>query len=178
VSGFNRFCVSQIALFRGEERAAAAARLRNALLPRGVKDVTQLSYVEQHAQINALLARAREPDMRADLAIVPELDVMLARMHELNTRYGELLGQNMGTLTRQDVRARHDECQEILCTLACLIIGHFGTLPERHDVRDQLLDLILRQNEALRERRRRRRASRKAGDDAPDDIVAEPDDEA
>lgn len=177
VSGFNGFCESQIALFRGEERAAAAARLRNALLPRGVKDVTQLSYVEQHAQINALLARAQEPDLRADLTIVPELGVMLARIGELNTRYGDLLGQSMGMLTRQDVRAHHDEVQEILCTLACLIIGHFGTLPERHDVRDRLLDPILRQHEALRERRRRRRASRKAGDDAPDDLVAEPDDE-
>jgi hypothetical protein len=177
VNGLDSYCESQIALFRGEERAAAAARLRHALLPHGVGEVTQLPYADQHIHIEALLARAREPEVIADLATLPEMDMMLARVSEVNTRYGERLHDTQEALTRQDVRARHDECQELLCTLACLIIGHFGALPERQADRDHLLDPILRQNEALRQRRRRRRANGNAGDDAPGDITPEPDDE-
>lgn len=174
VNGLDSYCETQMAMFRGEERAAAAARVRKALLPRGVGDITQRPYAEQHGQVEALLERAQEPHVLADLAVLPELDNVLARMRALNKRYGDLLVQSMGMLTRQDVRGLHDECQEILCTLACLIIGHFGTLPERHADRDRLLDLILRQNQALRERRRRRRANR-AGEGAADDIIVEPD---
>jgi hypothetical protein len=178
VDALDNYCQIQIAMFRGEERAPAAARIQQALLPEGVGAITQLPYAEQHGQVTALLERAQEPDVLADLAVVPELHHVLARMGELNERYGVLIVQSRGELlTRQDVRARHAECQEILCTLACLIIGHFAMLPERHADRDLLLDLILRQDKALRERRRRRRANSSAGDDAPDDIVAEPDDE-
>lgn len=177
VNGLDSYWESQIALFRGEERAAAAARLRRFLLPDGIGAITQLPYGDQHAHVEALLVRAREPAALADFAILPEMDMMLARLREVNKRYGERLHDTREALTRQDVRARHDECQELLCTLACLIIGHFGALPERHDDRDHLLDPILRQNEALRQRRRRRRANGNAGDDTPDDIVPEPDDE-
>jgi hypothetical protein len=177
VNGLDSYWESQIALFRGEERAAAAARLRRVLLPDGIGAITQLPYADQHIHIEALLVRAQEPAALADLAILPEMDVMLARLREVNTRYGERLHDTQESLTRQDVRARHDECQELLCALACLIIGHFGALPERHADRDHLLDPILRQNEALRARRRRRRANGNAGDETPGDIVPEPDDE-
>ena len=166
-----------MALYRGQERAAAAARLRRVLLPGGVGAITQLPYADQHKQIDALLARAQATELVSDLAVLPELPVALARVRELNAEYGERLRDTEEALTRQDVRARHDECQELLCALACLILGHFGALPERHADRDRLLEPILRENEALRERRRRRRAGNDTGDDAPDDIIAEPDEE-
>ena len=178
IDGLDTYCQSQMSLYRGEERAAAAARLRRVLLPGGVGAITQLPYADQHAQIEALLAHAQTPEMVADLALLPEMASALARVRELNAQYGERLRQTEEALTRQDVRARHEECQELLFTVACLIVGHFGEFPERHADREHLLEPILRENEALRERRRRRRAGRKAGDDAPDDIIAEPDDEA
>jgi hypothetical protein len=176
VTGLDSYCEAQSALFRGEERAAAAARIRQKLLPRGVGYITQRPYAEQHGEVDALLRRAEEPEALADLAVLPGMDDVLTRIRDVNTRYGALLHQSQGALTRQDVRARHDECQELLCTLACLIIGHLGPQPERHADRDHLLGLILRQDKALRERRRRRRASSNASD-TPDEIVAEPDDE-
>jgi hypothetical protein len=176
IDGLDTYCESQMALYRGQERAAAAARLRRALLPGGVGAITQLPYADQHKQIDALLARAQAADVITDLAALPEMAAALAHVRGLNQQYGERLRDTEEALTRQDVRARHDQCQELLCTLTCLIIGHFGALPERHADRDRLLEPILREDEALRERRRRRRAAGEAGDDAPDDIVAEPDD--
>jgi hypothetical protein len=177
VNGLDNYCESQMGLFRGEDRAAAAARLRRALLPDGVAEITQLPYVEQHKQIDALLARAQAADAVADLAILPDMGAILARIGELNTQYGDVLRDTEATLTRQDVRARHLECQELLCALTCLIIGYFGALPERHADRDRLLEPIVRENDALRARRRRRRAGSNSGDDTSDDILPEPDDE-
>jgi hypothetical protein len=177
INGLDEYCASQVSLYRGTERAAAAARLRRALLPGGVGEITQLPYADEHKQIDALLARAEAPDVTADLSILPDMAVALVRVRVLNTQYGERLRDTEESLTRQDVRASHRECQELLCALACLIIGHFGALPERHADRDRLLEPILRENEALREHRRRRRAGG-ADDDGPDDdILPEPDDE-
>ncbi|HWN70025.1 MAG TPA: hypothetical protein VNM90_20435 [Haliangium sp.] len=177
IDGLDSYCESQMALFRSHERGAAAARLRRALLPEGVGEIKQLPYADQHTRIAALLARAEAPDVIADLALLPDITIMLGRVRELNTEYGERLRDSEETLTRQDVRARHQECQELLYTLACLIIGHFGALPEHHADRDRLLEPILRENDALRERRRRRRANENTDDDGTDDIP-EPDDDA
>lgn len=157
INGVDTYCESQMALFRGQPRAAAAARIRRALLPEGVASVTRLPYADQHKQIEALLARAQASDVLADLAILPEMNTMLARVRDANAEYGALLRDTEDVLTRQDVRTRHDECQEILCTTACLIISHFAQ-PERHGDRDYLLEPLLREDAALRERRRRQRA--------------------
>jgi hypothetical protein len=176
ILGLDSYCDSQIALFRGQERGAAAARLQRALLPEGVGRITQLPYADQHKQIDALLARAQAPEVVADLAILSEILLMLARVRELNEQYGAMLRESEDLLTRQDVRERHDECQELLCATAGLILGHFATAPGRNADRDYLLEPILRENEALRERRRRRRADGGADSD-PDDSLPDPDDD-
>lgn len=176
VTGLDSYCESQMSLFRGLERAAAAARLKRVLLPEGVASITQLPYADQHEQIEALLARAQAPDATADLATLPEMVVVLARVRELNGEYGVMLRKSEDMLTRQDVRARHDECQELLCAVAGLIVGHFAITPERHADRDYLLEPIVRENEALRERRRRRRADGDTDQEA-DDALPEPDDD-
>jgi hypothetical protein len=110
IDGLDSYCESQMSLYRGEERAVAAARLRRALLPGGVGEITQLPYADQHKQIDALLARAQAPDVVADLAVLPEMVTALARVRELNAQYGERLRDTQEALTRQDVRARHEEC--------------------------------------------------------------------
>jgi hypothetical protein len=177
ITGLDAYCESQMALFRGEERATAAARLKRALLPEGVSSITHLPFADQHEQIETLLARAQAPEVLTDLATLPEMVVALARVRELNGQYGAVLRHTEDTLTRQDVRARHAECQELLCTTACLIIGHFATLPDGQADRDYLLDPILREDAALRERRRRRRAASDTGQDT-DDVAPQPDDES
>jgi hypothetical protein len=177
VVGLYSYCESQMDLFRGEERAAAAARLRQALLPDGVGSITRLPYADEHKQIDALLARAEAADLAADMAMLPEMSVILGRMRDVNAQYGQILRDTGETLTRADVRARHDECQDLLCGVVGLILGHFVTLPERHADRDYLLDPILREDAALRERRRRRRASGDPDDGIPDEIPPGPGDE-
>jgi hypothetical protein len=173
MTSLDSYCESQMALFRGHERAAA--RLERVLLPDGVARITHLPYADQHEQIEALLVRAQAADVIADLAVLSEMALMLARVRELNAEYGAMLRANEDTLTRQGVCARHDECQELLCAVAGLIIGHFALTPERHADRDFLLEPILRENEALRERRRRRRADGNTGD--TEDVLPEPDDD-
>jgi hypothetical protein len=175
VVGLDDYCESQMSLFRGEPRAGAAARVKRALLPEGVASIVRLPYADQHTRIDALLARAQAPDLLDDVALLPDMTAVLGRMRALNGHYGEILRDHEGRLTRQDVRARQDECHELLCSVACLVIGHFVTLPERHADRDYLLEPILRENEALRERRRRRRADGDASQD-PDGVLPEPDD--
>lgn len=170
VAALFHYCESQADMFRGTERAAAAVRLGQALLPNGVGSITRLPYADEHKQIDAVLARAAAPDLAADVALLPDLPAMLARMTELNGQYGQVLRDTEETFTRADVRARHNECQELLCGVAALILGHFVTLPERHADRDHLLQPILREDAALRERNRRRRAGSDADDGTPEQL--------
>lgn len=178
VIGLDTYCESQIDLFRGQERAAAAARLRRILLPDGIIGITRLPYVDEHMQIEALLARAAAADVLADVALLPDMAAILARVREVNAAYGQMLRDAHETLTRADVRARHDECQELLCQVTGLILGQFIETPARHADRDYMLEPILRGDEALRERRRRRRAHGDAGDESPGDRLPEPDDDS
>ena len=158
LNGIGGYFNTQIRLFQGEERGAAAQRVKQVLLPEGVGFITSQPYADQHAQVEGLLQRAASPALSADMAVLVELPVLLERLRVVNEKYGAALLQAISAPTRQDVRDEHARCQEILAEVVALIFGHYALQPpERQEDRDFLLEPILRQDEAIRARRRRRR---------------------
>jgi hypothetical protein len=158
VNGISSYCNTQIRLFRGEERGAAAERVKQALLPQGVRFITSQPYADQHEEVDELLVRAASLELRDDIALLVELPVMLDRLRVINGKYGASLIRISDAPTRQEVRDQHERCQEILAEIVALIFGLYALQPpERQADRDYLLEPIVRQDEALRARRRRRR---------------------
>jgi hypothetical protein len=158
VNGLDSYCNAQIRLFRGEERGAAAQRVKHELLPQGVRFITSLPYADQHEQVEALIERAAAPELSVDLALLAEMPVLLERLRVINEKYGAALLQVANAPTRQDVRDEHARCQELLAETMALIFGLYALQPpERQADRDYLLEPIMRQSEAIRARRRRRR---------------------
>lgn len=180
VGGMWGYCEVQMRLYHGQERAAAAARVRHALLPDGVAAVTRLPYPEQHKRVSGIIERAQAPALAADIALLPEMPALLARVGELNQRYGEALAHTDDAPSRDQLRAERARCQDLLAATVGMILGHFAMLPpERQADRDYLLDPILRQNDAISAARRRQRAPRDVdpgtGIELPDGPDAPPD---
>lgn len=161
VTGFDAFLDSQERMYLGERRGEVASRLRRELLPGGPGAVIRLPYVQQHAYIDAMLARLDEPGLAEHMAEMPELLPMVARLRTLNQRYGEVLNAYDTPPSTDDLRAADARGQELLAETLVLIQAHFiVNAPLDHEGRAYLLEPILRQNEAIRTTRRRRRPAR------------------
>lgn len=177
VNGINSYCNTQIHLFRGKERGAAAERVKPVLLPKGVAFITAQPYADQHEQVNRLLERAAAPALQGDMAILVELPVLLERLRVVNDEYGAALFPTASAITRQELRNERARCQEFLAEVVALIFGHFALQPpERQADRDYLLEPILRQDEAIRARRRRRRRDGQDTDPVTDPLLPAPGD--
>ncbi|GAB4541207.1 MAG: hypothetical protein Tsb0020_54190 [Haliangiales bacterium] len=167
IVGLDGLLVAQERAFADEPRGAAAGRLRRALLPRGVRAVTSLPYAQQHEQVDALLRRARSPELADNVAEVPEVAPFLERIGALNERYGEVLRMVDESPTRAEINAAEDRADDILSETVAAIVAHFAMPPASQaaptnaadvaEARDALLEPIWQQNEALRQQRRRRR---------------------
>lgn len=158
VNGIGSYCNTQIRMFQGEERGAAAQRVKHALLPQGVRFITSQPYADQHEEVEELLVRAEAPELQDDIALLVEMPVLLGRLRVINEKYGASLRQITDAPTRQEVRNEDQRCQELLAEVMALIFGYYALQPaERQADRDYLLEPIVRQDEALRARRRRRR---------------------
>jgi hypothetical protein len=158
VGGFSGYCEVQMRLYHGQERAAAAARIRQALLPDGVGAVTRLPYPEQHQRVTALIERAQAPALAADMALLPEMAELIARLRVINDDCGAALARTDDAPTREELRAARAQLQELLAATVGLIVGHYALQwPEGQADRDYLLEPILTQDEALTAARRRRR---------------------
>jgi len=161
VSGLSGYCEVQMRLYHGQERASAAGRVRNALLPDGIAAVTRLPYAEQHRRVAVMIERAQSPALAADVALLPEMPALIQRLGELNQRYGVSLAHTEDAPSREDLRAERARCQDLLAATVGMILGHFAMLPpERQADRDYLLEPILSQNDAITAARRRNRAPR------------------
>jgi hypothetical protein len=158
VAGVDGYLDVQARMYPGEARAAAAERLRTALLPEGVAAITRLPYAEQHGAVSALLARATDPALAADITALPEMSSLFARLTSFNDQYGTVLAQVLPRTTRESLREAEQRCQEVLEALLGLIVGHFRLHePDNTAGRDHLLEPILQQNAAIRATRRLRR---------------------
>lgn len=177
VNGLNSYCNTQIHLFRGEARGAAAEHVKPVLLPKGVAFITTQPYADQHEQVNRLLERAAAPALQGDMAILVELPVLLERLRVVNDEYGAALFPTTSAITRQEMRSQRARCQEFLAEVVALIFGHFALQPpERQADRDYLLEPIVRQDEAIRARRRRRRRDGQGSDPVADPLLPGPGD--
>lgn len=161
VTGFDAFLDSQARLFLNEPRGEAAAHFRHALLPGGPGAVIRLPYTQQHAEIDAMLARLEEPDLVTRVGELPEIVPMAGRLRTLNQQYGDSLNEYDRQPSSDDMRAADARGQELLAETLTLLLAHFiSNAPDDHEGRAYLLEPILRQNEAIRASRRRRRKPR------------------
>lgn len=172
VAGVDGYMELQVRVYQGEERAAAAERLRAALLPHGVAAITKLPYTEQHAQVNTMLERADDPELADDVAALPEMRSLLERVRTFNVSYGNILSKVVSRAGSAERREAQQSCQELLSATAGLIIGHYALHdPDNTAERDHLLEPILHQNAAIGAARRQRRLPRDVdpgtGDELP-----------
>ena len=171
VTGFDGYLESQERMYLGESRGQAAAQLRRALLPEGPGAVIRLPYAQQHAEIDAMLARLEEPDLAQLMTDIPDVLPTVGRLRAINVRYGEVLNSYETQPSTDDLRAADAIGQELLAETLVLIQAHFiANAPQDHEGRAYLLEPILRQNDAIRAARRRRRPARDIDPDTGVDL--------
>ena len=160
------------------ERGQAAIRLRDELYPNGPGAITSLPYIQQHERINVLLKRAKDDDLAADVARLPEFPELLDRLAILNSAYGQSLTlEAKRRLSREKLATARTRGQEYLAEVVVLILAHFAVNDETvPDAREELLAPILTQNEIIRRSRRRRRSPVDIDPDGPNGPDGEPDD--
>ncbi|HWN71733.1 MAG TPA: hypothetical protein VNM90_29045, partial [Haliangium sp.] len=133
------------------QRGRDAAFVRRKLLPQGAGAITRLPYVSQYERINALIQRARDPEIAPVIERIPELSAMLAELATVNAEYGTAIGAyDRDRPDSQELLAAQARGQELLCEVAALIVARYVLLPELRAERDALLEPILRQNEEIR----------------------------
>ncbi|WP_428261994.1 hypothetical protein [Haliangium sp.] len=167
LAGIDGYLVSQERAYGSEPRGQAAARVRVALFPNGLGAIVHLSFVQQHSAVDALLARAKEDDLAADVALLSDLGRLLGRLTRHNQRYGEVLGIDRGTPTNAEIDAARRRCDDLLTETVAMIVTHLALNPpgDGEDGLGHFLEPILAQNEEVRLARRRRR---RPGDVDPD----------
>jgi hypothetical protein len=140
VNGIASYCNAQVRVFRGEERAAAAERVKGALLPEGTGSITSLPAEAQRQQVDVLLARAQAPALAADMALLIELPVLLGRLRVVNEKLGAALRTRDSGPTAEEMRAERERCQALLGETVGLILAHYAGQPEQRADRDYLLE--------------------------------------
>jgi hypothetical protein len=140
-------------------RAAAAATIRPALFPEGVAAITGQPFVHQRVSVDRLLETYQSPPLVPPRAELPDLDVMMVRVAEINHQYGVSIDSYDRDRPTQDrLRAALQQGQESLAETYVLILAAYLQAPaEQREAIAALLEPITRQNEAIRATRRRRK---------------------
>ena len=147
---------------RGHRRAEAAITMRTALFPEGVAAITNLPYVQQRVEVDRMLAAHMDPSLAPARADLPELDVMIARVAEVNQQYGASIdAYDRDRPSAEELHAARKIGQTFLAEIVALIVArHVLSAPEQQPAVAALLEPILRQQDAIRATRRRRRPAR------------------
>lgn len=160
IHAFESYVILQAQMFDGAHSRTVAARLiRKKLMPQSANAITKLTYVEQHAEVNRLLAHAEEADVAEAVAELPDARPLLDHIAEINVRYGASLGGYTTIPSAAEIKADNDQGNVRVAEIASMIFAYFAMNPDAdRSQRDHLLEPIERQNMAMRDLRRRRRA--------------------
>lgn len=159
--GFEHYLQTQVRVFTADSvRGKAAGKLQASLFPRGAAALTRLAFMEEHEEVNVLLARVDTKELAEAVAVLPDARPLLDRIRELNQLYGKSLkdyGRPVPSL--EELQAARDRGQELMVETVVLILAHYiMNAPDDDEDRAYLLEPIIRQNELIRQARRRRRA--------------------
>jgi hypothetical protein len=181
LTALDDFLGSQLGLFpRGHRRADAADTIRPALFPEGVAAITNQPFVQQRVAVDLMIEAYMAPPLAPARADLTDLDVMIARVAEINHQYGASIdAYDRDRPSSEELRAAQALGQTHLAETVVLIAArHVLSPPEQQDAVAALLEPILRQNDAIRAIRRRRRPARDVdpgtGIELPDEPPGEP----
>lgn len=150
----------QIRLFPATHpRAGAASTLRPALFPEGVAAITSQPFVHQRVEVDRLVETYQAPALAPARAELPDLDVMMVRVAEINAEYGTSIDAYERDRPTQDtLREAQEQAQESLAeTYVLILAAYIQAPPEQRPAIAALLEPIQRQNDAIRATRRRRK---------------------
>jgi len=174
LGGTGSYLDAQMRIFPGEPRGEAAERIMQAIFPGGVASVTRLPYAEEHAHVNVLLDRLESPELADAVALLPELPELIARLRQRNDAYGDALRTAHEAPTRAEVRQARQRCQDLLAATTGLILGLCALRDADQDDRcEQLLEPIVRQNDAMAAVHRRHGVIRDVDPDTGEEFAAE-----
>lgn len=150
----------QIRLFpETHPRADAASTIRLALFPEGIAAITSQPFVHQRVEVDRLVETYQAPALAPARAELPDLDVMMVRVAEINREYGVSIdGYERDRPTQDTLREAQLQAQESLAeTYVLILAAYIQAPPEQRPAIAALLEPIQRQNDAIRATRRRRK---------------------
>ena len=167
---------SQRTFGAGSPQGEAATLLREQIFPRGMKHLTHVSYPDQAASLEALLViLGREPEL-AEAVRLLNLEDYLQRLTELRARFqAQLMGAR--GVTFDDLRAARqagrDRLRRFLFRLGARLFAE--DVPEDEaQALQRAIDVILDQNQSIRDHRKRRRNRIADVDPETGELVDEP----
>jgi hypothetical protein len=162
-----------------DEIAKKVETLLTAIFPKGVQAVTQLTFVDELAAVDGILAALKGKKLApivADLGLTRQVK----RLTKLNAKYRTAQETPAASATSfGDVRGARAQGQEHLLQAVAMILGKYPqSTPEHIAARTSLLGPILKQNDAIRLYLRSRRAVQdvnpETGEIDPDAPAGEP----
>jgi len=142
----------------GDALGEAAAKLQKAAFPSGVAAVTTLSFVDELAEVQRIIALLQAAEWSG---VVQQIGLgrRLSRLVELENVYQAAIAQPSKTVTFDQVKQARAKGQSLLLQAVAMILGQYPSDATADvEARRRLLEPIFRQNEAIRGYLRARRA--------------------
>lgn len=160
LTGVDDYLATQLRLFlETHPRAIAAAAIRAVLFPEGVAVITAQPFVQQRVAVDRLVEAYLATDLVSARAELPDLDVMMVRVAEINREYGVSIDDyDRDRPNLEMLRAAQQRAQESLAeTYVLCLAAYLQAPPDQRAAFAALIEPIMRQNESIRATRRRRK---------------------
>ena len=160
LTSVDAYLEGQIRLFpEVHPRASAASAIRPVIFPEGVAAITAQPFVHQRVSVDRLLEAYMDPALAPARAELPDLEVMMVRVAELNREYGVSIDDyDRDRPTLEILRAAQQAAQESLAeTYVLCLAAYLQAPPDQRAAYAALLEPIARQNELIGATRRRRK---------------------